>query len=215
MANITLLAEKRSDERKSSVRQLRNEGRVPANVYGQEIKNESIPVHIQESEILKLIQTGEARRIITLKVEDAGSYSVMLTEVQRNPIKGQLIHLDFIQVNMKEPIEVEVPIHLEGSAKGVSEGGVIQQQARTITIRCLPTVIPESLTLNVESLEIGNSLTFEAIQLPKEVQLVSDPEGIIVSIHHPRLEPVDDAEDQDEPPALVNEDGDKEHPDKD
>lgn len=212
--NISLIAERRTDDRKSTVKTLRKEGRVPGNVIGQKFGDESASIHLLESDVLKLMHTGKARGIIKLMVGN-DYYSVMMTEVQRDPIKGSLVHLDFLQVNMNQPLEAEVPIHLEGNAQGVIDGGVLSQQTRTVNVRCLPTEIPDSLSVNIEALNIGDNITISSIKLPEGVELVSDPDEVIVSIQPPQLAPIDDAEDQNEPPTLINEDDDKRHPDQD
>ena len=113
--------------------------------------------------------------------------TVMVKELQREPLKGNVIHADFFEIDMLERIHVSVPVHLSGSAPGVLEGGVIEHALRDVELACLPNAIPDELTADVSELELGHSLHVSDIALPEGVELVSDPELSVVSVLLPKV----------------------------
>jgi len=107
---------------------------------------------------------------------------VLIKELQRDPVQRNLLHADFYAVDLTKEIEVKVPLHLTGSAAGLMNGGIVDHQLREIEISCLPTAIPESFTLDVSALDVGDSLHVRDIVLPEGVTLVSDPDLGVVSV---------------------------------
>jgi large subunit ribosomal protein L25 len=117
---------------------------------------------------------------------DGKEYQAMVREIQRDPIKDRFMHIDFMAVQMNQPVDAEVPLHLHGEPVGVKAGGVLQQPLRTVHVRCLPSDIPQDLSLDITNLEVGDSLTLAAVQLPKGVELLSDLETVVASIVPPQ-----------------------------
>jgi large subunit ribosomal protein L25 len=105
--------------------------------------------------------------------------------VQRDPVTGRLIHVDFAPVNMQERIEVTVPLHVVGESPGSEEGGVLQQVAYEVRIESLPGDIPQELTIDVSSLGMGENLTLADLTLPEGVTLISEPEEVAVTVTTP------------------------------
>jgi large subunit ribosomal protein L25 len=106
-------------------------------------------------------------------------------DVQRDPVSGRLIHVDFAPVNMQERIEVTVPLHVVGESPGAEEGGVLQQVAYELQIESLPGDIPQELTLDVSTLSMGENLTLADVALPEGVTLISDPEEVAATVTTP------------------------------
>jgi large subunit ribosomal protein L25 len=106
-------------------------------------------------------------------------------DVQRDPVSGRLLHVDFAPVDMQQRIEVTVPLHVVGEAPGTEEGGVLQQVAYEVQIETLPGDIPQELTLDVSSLGMNENLTLADLRLPEGITLVSDPEEVAAIVTAP------------------------------
>jgi large subunit ribosomal protein L25 len=106
-------------------------------------------------------------------------------DVQRDPVTGRLIHVDFAPVNMQERIEVTVPLHIVGESPGAEEGGVLQQVAYEVQIESLPGDIPQELTIDVSNLGMGENLHLADLTLPEGVTMISDPEEVAVTVTTP------------------------------
>ena len=115
----------------------------------------------------------------------AGSSTARIVDVHRDPVTGRLVHVDFAPVNMRERIEVTVPLHLVGESPGAEEGGVLQQVAYEVRIESLPGDIPQELTLDVSALGMGENLTLADVSLPGGVTLISDPEEVAATVTAP------------------------------
>lgn len=165
-------------------RRLRRNGRIPGVLYG--LGGDPVPFDADERELrTALLHRGA---VLELVLDGSGEPAV-LKEAQRHPVRGDLMHVDLVRVDLNKPIEAQVAIHLVGSedSPGVREGGVLEHPTREITIEALPSEVPEYLELSVAEMEINDRLTTEAVALPAGVKLVSDAEEVIASVSPPRL----------------------------
>lgn len=183
--NVELQARERSERGKNAARRLRASGMLPAVLYGA--SNEAggstalaVPDRVVDYTLHHL--GDNALYDIDL---DGGTSTARIVDVQRDPVTGRLVHVDFAPVNMRERIEVTVPIHLTGEAPGTEEGGVLQQVAYEAQIETLPGDIPQELTLDVSSLGMNENLTLADIQLPDVITLISDPEDVAATVTAP------------------------------
>ena len=111
--------------------------------------------------------------IVQLDIDgEKAPVQTLIREIQAHPYKPQLLHVDFYRIREGETIEVEIPVHLKGSAPGVKNGGVLQHSVHELRVRCLPTAIPESIDLDVSKLELGQSIHVSDVPVP-EVQLAA------------------------------------------
>ncbi len=117
-----------------------------------------------------------------------GSYLVMCREIQRDPVRRELLHADFYQVDLTEEIETEIPVVLVGEAPGVKQGGILQNMLRTVIVSSLPTQIPERLEADISKLEIGDQLTVGDLEPPAGVRIVSSRESVIALVIPPAIE---------------------------
>ncbi|SFS86740.1 50S ribosomal protein L25/general stress protein Ctc [Marininema halotolerans] len=192
-------AVKRRESRPRSVlRKLREEGRVPGVVYGYNQENTTVDMDM--GELIRILQRQGTASVIDLELE-GNKHNVMISELQRDRLKDRIIHVDFKIVNMKEPIDTEIGIHLEGEATGVKEGGILQHQARTVHIRCLPEHIPDGISYDISELAIGDSVSVGDLQVPAQVEVLSEAEEVIASILPPQVEQEAEAEALDEAAA--------------
>lgn len=189
-----LKAEVRKTTTKSERKGLRAKGKIPAVVYGAKVNN--TPIVIDERELSALLRTNP-HAIIQMDVPDMGKQPVMINEIQRDPILRDVIHVDFHQINMDEPVTTTVRLDFVGDAAGVRMGGILQIQHHEIEIRCLPKQIPDSIEVDVSELEIGNSLLLTDLKVPEFVELKkSVANDVVVTILAPQKEelPADTAE---------------------
>ena len=123
--------------------------------------------------------------LYNLKVGGQGDLTARVVDVQRNPVTGKLMHVDFASVDMRERIVVTVPLAITGEAPGVVEGGVLDQVAYEVEVESLPGDIPQEVTLDVSNLGLNENLTLADVSFPEGVTLVSDPEEVAVTVTPP------------------------------
>lgn len=186
---INLKAVQRETKPKSRLRQIRQAGQVPAVVYGKDLDNLNVSVDAIEME--KILRDEGNYAVLELDVEGDQSHQVMVYEVQKDPIKGILQHIDFKMIRMDEPVDSEVNIEVTGEAPGVAEGGVLQQTLRTLEIRCLPAKRPEAIYCEIDALNIGDSVSVADLKIPEDIEVLTNPEETVVSIVPPAQEEAD------------------------
>lgn len=202
---MKLSAEVKSQVGKGVNRRLRKQGRVPAILYG---KHQSpIPMSLNQLEVEKVLAVGGAGKLITLDINGLNVKDnqtlVMFKEIQRNALTGKLDHMDLYSVTRGEKITIVLPIVFIGDAKEKEKGGTLQFVTREVTIQCLPRNIPESIEVDISSIEMGASIFMGDIKLPETVKLLDDPEKVVASIVTVKAEveePVDEEGVEEEAP---------------
>jgi large subunit ribosomal protein L25 len=180
-----LKAESRSGGTKSELRKLRNEGKVPGVLYGKQM-NGSRLIAIEEHELLRLLRGGEAGGVIDLSIDGRdGTQPVMMQEVQRDSLSGNILHVDFRQITMNEPVVAKVRLEFTGQPVGVKEqGGILQVQTREIEVKCLPADLPSHLDVDLSLMAVGDTLFARELPLPERVELHSDRDELIATVLH-------------------------------
>jgi large subunit ribosomal protein L25 len=194
MKDKSLAVQCRTEKGKEAARRLRSQGLIPAVVYGQ--REEAIPVTLNPQQLTKALRGGAGERsLIKLTIEGLQdgpvTKTVILKEKQIDPVKRTLLHVDLYTIAMDEEIHVSVPVHIEGKAIGVEQGGVLEQVLREIEVKCFPGDIPPRIDVDVSALDIGDSIHVGDITLAKaEIQV--DPEQTLVTVVPPTVyeEPV-------------------------
>lgn len=179
----SLKAEARDGHTKSEVKQLRSKGKVPGVVYGKKIGARTVAVEAKE--LLALLRSNP-HAVVELEVPEAGKFPVMVQQVQRDHMSHNLLHIDFHQINLDEPVHTSVALDFEGEAKGAKEGGLLQVQMHEVEIRCLPNLIPGALAVDVSGLELGDVLLAKDLKLPKGIELKSDPDDVVATLLAPQ-----------------------------
>lgn len=182
MSDVTLTADRRTETGKGASGRFRREGRVPAVVYG--LGGENVPVTVDAHELQLALARG-ANTVITLRV-DGTEQLTMARQVQRNPLKGSLVHVDFVRVRADQTITADVALHLEGDAEGVKRGGLLEQLLFSVSVEAKPGDIPAAITHDVSGLEIGDQLHVRALQVPAGVVVRNDPDELVAQVSAPR-----------------------------
>jgi large subunit ribosomal protein L25 len=180
MSETTLAADTGRPTGSRPANRLRAEGRVPAVVYGQGMEPVAVSVDRRE---LRQALSGPAgvNALISLAV-DGATHPTIVKQLDRHPLRRTVMHVDFLKVNLDEDIEVAVPLTLVGEAKAVlSEGGLVDPAVDTITVRTRPNTVPNELPIDVSELTIGDVLRLSDLQVPAGVELVDDPDMVIVT----------------------------------
>lgn len=199
----------------SSLTELRGKGDVPGVVYG--FQTETTPLVVSEIDLIKTLRESGRNGVINLEI-DGKSINVVLNDFQRDALKGNFEHVDFLAINMSDELEVSATVHMVGESPGEKEGGVVNQPNREVTIKVKPSDIPDSLEVDVSNLAIGDTLTVGDIRGNVSYEILDEDDFILVSVTAPRSqEELDEleapAEDAAGEPEVINgdaEDGEKE-----
>jgi len=158
----------------------RAEHKIPAVIYGGD--KPSMPILVAEKDLSKVKGAGKSNAIVTLK-HDKGADTVILKEVQRHPVSRAFLHADFQRISLKQEIEVKVPVKTVGEAPGVKlHGGILEHVTRDIEIKCLPTAIPQALTVDISKLDVGHALHVKDITAIPGVTILTNPEQILMTV---------------------------------
>lgn len=191
---ISLQAKKREDLSRGVTKQIRREGDIPAVVYGK--NQEPVTVSVNHLELVKTIRDEGRNVIITLDIEGNDKIDVLLHGYQTDPVKGDVIHADFFAVDLTEEMDIAVPVRLDGDAIGVRDGGVLQQPVFELQIRVKPQDIPEEIVVNVEELNIGDTISVADLAKSDKYEILDDPETAVATVTAPQeeAEPAEDGD---------------------
>ena len=183
MAEYELKAEKRDQAGKGAARKIRATGRVPAVLYGPQL--DPMRLTVDSLELWHALHTDAGTNVLISLAVDGDTFLTMPREVQRDIVRGTLLHVDFLRIRRDVAIQVDVPIHLTGESAGVTEGGVIEHHLWELRIECLPANVPESVEADVSHLNIGDSLHVSDLRIPQHLTVLTPLEETIVSVVPP------------------------------
>lgn len=187
MQRIGLTAEIREMAGKGAARGIRREGMIPAVLYGQ---GAATNIRLNPSDIAKLLhsESGENTLInLKLKGRDKEAEKVaIIRDFQLDPVTGKLLHADLFEISMDKPIRIKVPVEIIGDTPaGVKEGGLLQHNAREVTIECLPSLIPDHIKVDASDLKIGDVLYVREIKVSEGIKFLDDGRMPVVSVAAP------------------------------
>ena len=208
MEKVILKAEVRKEVGKRAAKDLRNKALVPANVYkgGKDALN----LQIALTDLRDVLRTKAGENvIITLAISGEGNVkdkTVLIKEIQREPIKSGILHVDFNEISLTEMLKVNVPLASRGEPVGVKiDGGILEHVMWELQVECLPTAIPEKIEIDVTNLKIGDAVYVKDIAVPEGVKVLNDPGLITMILKAPKVEApkVEVAEGGPEEPELI------------
>lgn len=181
----------RPDTGKNESRRLRASGKIPGVVYGG--GRPVVPISVEHGRVLDILRSESGENtLFTLQLGGTDSKRVvMIRDYQRDPVKGRLLHVDFVRVDLTKPIEVMVPVHIVGVSVGVKvEGGLLDHVVREVSVSCLPADIPGALEIDVSEVHVGQHLSVRDIKVSDKVRILSDLDQTLLVVALPKAEEV-------------------------
>jgi large subunit ribosomal protein L25 len=192
MQIIKLTASQRQGNGKGGARKIRSSGKIPAIAYGRGQAARSLSVLPAELEQVLKSERGR-NTVVELAVEGADKLTVLLREFQHHPLTRELLHADFVQIALDQPVTVDVPLEVTGKAAGVVLGGTLRQVYRKLPVRCLPEKIPVKLVTDVTALGLDEHIATKDLALPEGVEVLLPPGQTLVAIVHEKAPPEEEA----------------------
>ena len=196
MSEYKLTAQRRAESGKGPARRARATGRVPAVLYGHGMD----PVHLSVAarEFGHALRTGAGSNVLIELTVGRAKHLALPKEIQRHPVRGSFVHVDFLAVRRGETVQVRVPVHLVGEAPGVREGGIADQDLHQVTVEAEVTAVPTAIEADVSGLEIGDVLRVADLKAPEGATIIDDVEASVVSIVAPTVEEEPEVEEAEE-----------------
>ncbi|MEA2166299.1 MAG: large subunit ribosomal protein [Thermoanaerobaculia bacterium] len=194
MAEVTLEVSRRERSGKEQAKKLRQDGKIPAVVYGGH--KEPVAITVERKAVSDLIQKSDhgIRSIFLLKMSGTDQQRhAMIKDMQMDPISRRMTHIDFVRVVMDEVVRVTVPVHITGNSIGVKEGGILDWQIRELHVECLPNAIPDKIDVDITNLGAHEQVRVSDLTLPEGVKVAEDTHRVIVGVTSPRAEIVPEA----------------------
>jgi large subunit ribosomal protein L25 len=184
MLQVEMTAALREVTGKGPMRQLRLQGFTPAVVYGA--GEQAVKLQLETKTLMaQLLKYYRRNTLVTLKLEDGTQKNVVIGEVQTDPVKESLIHVDFCEIDLDKERAFAVPVNYEGTAKGVDLGGEMVVVNDTITLQGKPTNIPDEISIDVTALNIGDAVRCGSVPVPENVVMVTEADAVAVLVQKP------------------------------
>jgi len=191
MADTRLIAQVRA---RGGAHHLRREGLIPAVVYGR--RRESQALAVDGRAFIQLLNLG-INTLIRLEI-DGQEDAVMIKDLQRHPVRGNITHVDFLAVALDEVLRTSVPVLVSGDDIVAQNGGILQHLLREVEVECLPTDVPSSVVVDVSHLRVGDHVTVADLTFETSVTLLTPADELIASVAAPRMAEVDEVEDEED-----------------
>jgi len=193
MAQYTeLSAQLRTETGKGFARKLKQQGKIPAILYGDQ-QSDSTMLSVDQVDLRQALKGGGGHALIQIKIsgDKKGKRLVMLKEIQNHPLSRAIRHIDFLEVSEKQSVEVALPIILIGEAPGVkSGGGILEHILRKLNIECPANAIPENIEVDISELALGSAIHVGDLVLDKKITIKDDPQQTVVCVVAPKEEVV-------------------------
>lgn len=182
MSSIIVHAKKRETSKREFLNEIRGSGFVPAVVYGYKV--DTTPIAVNELDFEKTLRIDGRTAVMSLDIEGT-KVNAVVAEIQKNPVKGDLVHLDFLAVNMNKKIELDVAIQISGDSIGVREGGSLQMPNRELKLNVEPSKIPEFIEIDISSLAIGDSIAVSDIRDKVDFEIMQEDDHVLATVLPP------------------------------
>lgn len=184
MEHKSLSAAPRKEIRKGVTRSLRRSGQIPAVMYGHA---GVAAVSVDEHEFSQKFKRITENTIVSLEF-DGKAHDVLVKDFQEDALSGRITHIDFFEIESGKVLRTNVPVHLDGNAIGVREGGLLEHRLHEIEVECLPKDIPEQITLDIVGLAIGDSIHVGDLPEIAGVKVLNTPDQVVVAVTHAKEE---------------------------
>lgn len=188
MTGVELDVRPREGRTKGYLSRIRSEGLVPGVVYGKQL--DGVGVEFEGRALETILKHHGRNTILNMRIQSTGEkarkYTVLIKDVQYHLMKNSIQHVDFQQISLKDEISTTVNLHLVGEAPGTAAGGNLSQPLRQLEVSCLATAIPDSITVDISGLGIGDNIHVSDLKVPEGVKVLSEPDTLVVSIAAPR-----------------------------
>jgi len=205
---VKLSAQTRLGAGRTAVNKIKAQGSVPAVIYGAKEKPQNLQVSKRDIQVLLSHAVGE-NILVDLEITDGGKTSsklALIQEIQHAPLGGAVLHVDFHAVSQNELLQASIPVEALGEAAGVkSFGGILEQNIRSLEVKCLPKDLPEIISIDVSNLNIGDSIHVGDIKLPEGVTAVPDAALTVFHVAAPTVEEVKPAAEAPTAPEVIKE----------
>lgn len=182
-----LTANVREETGKGIAHKLRSEGQIPAVLYGKD----NLVITLNTREVQKVLSVFGASQLLKLKLvkgKKSSERPVLIKEVQVDPVKGHLLHVDLYEVSLDHKVTLAMPVVLIGQEERANDGSIVEQLLYEVEITCLPTAIPKNIEVDISKLTMNQSIAVKDITPPKEVEFLTAPEEVVVLAAPPRVE---------------------------
>jgi len=196
MAEVKLTAESREGVGKGAARKIRAAGKVPGVLYGPAV--EPMRLAVDALQLWHALHTDAGTNVLINLAVDGDTFLTMPREVQRDIVRGTLLHVDFLRIRRDVAIQVDVPVLLVGESVGVKEGGVVEHHLWELRVECLPTQVPESIEADISALAVGDSLHVSDLKIPQHITLLTPSEETLVSVVPPPVLEVEEVAPEEE-----------------
>jgi len=187
MGKVVLQAKNRQKEGSAESRRIRKSGRIPAVLYGRSGK--AVSIDLDASEFVKGTKGISESTIVNINI-DGKTYDAFVKDAQRNIIDGNILHIDFYEVESGVALRAKVSLHLHGNPVGVREGGMLETPLHEIEVECLPKDLPERIEIDISGLKVNHSIHVRDIPLAQGVRLLSNPDQVVALVKFAKIEVV-------------------------
>jgi large subunit ribosomal protein L25 len=187
MGKVVLQAKNRQKEGSAESRRIRRGGRIPAVLYGRSGK--AVSIDLDASEFVKGTKGISESTIVNINV-DGKAYDAFVKDTQRNILDGNILHIDFYEVESGVVLRAKVSLHLHGNPVGVREGGMLETPLHEIEVECLPKDLPERIEIDISGLKVNHSIHVRDIPLAQGIRLLSNPDQVVALVKFAKIEVV-------------------------
>jgi large subunit ribosomal protein L25 len=216
---LNIKAEKRDGVGKAYSRRLRQQGHLPAVLYGPNVASTSLV--LSKKDIFNILKSESGENTLFRIKLDSKNLDVMIKDYQQDVVTDELLHVDLIEIAMDKFLEVTIPLVLVGEAVGVkSEGGFMDFVTREVEVECLPKDIPEEIEVDVSELHMHETVKVEELSMPEGVKILSDPQLVVAMVHAPEEEVEEEEEIEEEilaegeEPEVIGKEKEEEEPEE-
>jgi len=195
MDQVVIAARKRAETGKAAVGRLRKEGRLPGVMYDS--KGQAVSVDLNALEFANGIKGITESTLLKMDI-DGSSHEVFVKDTQRNILNGQILHVDFYEVERGKVLHARVPLHVSGSPVGIRVGGILEVPMHELEVACFPKDLPEKVEVDVSALDVNQSMHVRDLKLAAGVKILTSEDQVIALVKFQKGEETEESEEVEE-----------------